>query len=341
MMAYRGEDLDLRTPQTWVAAPAELSASSELPVQQSGNRGGYRSGPILVDETVLACCNYAYDVALANRSVRCPRRTSSQCDVADRGGRDGIGSARRSGRGAAARNGCNHRERDPNRRQQRLAIAAPIRRARRRAESSFHRGGTAERGSRHRRSDAGPSRPTRGISDVRTSCPIYLACGAARRPRPAAAANSIGNRSALRGEPGSSPRSRSPRGYRGDFTASPTDAIQNSRIEALEQMVRALNQELSNERHAALLEARGTNSHEPLVSKLESIEAALEFRLQEMSQSWSVLSQRLQELEASVRERAGSGDGPTIEDIREAIDLRPISLKRYRMRATSTRRYGL
>ena len=59
MMAYRGEDLDLRTPQTWVAAPAELSASSELPVQQSGNRGGYRSGPILVDETVLACCNYA------------------------------------------------------------------------------------------------------------------------------------------------------------------------------------------------------------------------------------------------------------------------------------------
>ena len=135
--------------------------------------------------------------------------------------------------------------------------------------------------------------------------------------------------------------SESPRGYRGDFTASPTDAIQNSRIEALEQMVGALNQELSNERHAALLEARGTNSHEPLVSKLDSIEAALVFRLQEMSQSWSVLSQRLQELEASVRERAGSGDGPTIEDIREAIDLRPISLKRYLMRATSTRRYGL
>ena len=75
----------------------------------------------------------------------------------------------------------------------------------------------------------------------------------------------------------------SPRGYRGDFTASPTDAIQNSRIEALEQMVRALNQELSNERHAALLEARGTNSHEPLVSKLESIEAALEFRAGDVS----------------------------------------------------------
>ena len=40
--------------------------------------------------------------------------------------------------------------------------------------------------------------------------------------------------------------------------------------------------------------------------------------MQEMSQSWSVLLQRLQE-------RAGPGDGPTIADIREAIDLRPIS----------------
>jgi hypothetical protein len=118
--------------------------------------------------------------------------------------------------------------------------------------------------------------------------------------------------------------SESPRGYRGDFTASPTDAIQNSRIEALEQMVGALNQELSNERHAALLEARGTNSHEPLVSKLDSIEAALEFRLRRCL-SRGLCSRKLQVLEASVRERAGSGDGPTVENIREAIDLKPIS----------------
>jgi len=68
-MAYRGEDLDLRTSQNSVAEPAALSVSGELPVAQSGNRSGYHSGPILVDETVLACCNYAYDVALANRST--------------------------------------------------------------------------------------------------------------------------------------------------------------------------------------------------------------------------------------------------------------------------------
>ena len=91
-------------------------------------------------------------------------------------------------------------------------------------------------------------------------------------------------------------------------------------------MVRALSQELSIERHTAVLDARGTNSNEFLVSKLESIEAALELRLQEMSQSWSVLSKRLQDLEASVRETAGSGEsGPTIDDIRQAIDLKPIS----------------
>ena len=91
-------------------------------------------------------------------------------------------------------------------------------------------------------------------------------------------------------------------------------------------MVRALSQELSNERHTAVLDARGTNSNKSLVSKLESIEAALELRLQEMSQSWSVLSKRLQDLEASVREKAGSGESsPTIDDIRQAIDLKPIS----------------
>jgi hypothetical protein len=115
MMAYRGEDLDLRTPQTWVAAPAELSASSELPVQQSGNRGGYRSGPILVDETVLACCNYAYDVALANRSadVRVEHLLNAMSHIEAAAV---ALEARRSGGGVAGRNGCNHRERDPNRR---------------------------------------------------------------------------------------------------------------------------------------------------------------------------------------------------------------------------------
>jgi tetrahydromethanopterin S-methyltransferase subunit G len=67
-MGYRGQDLDLRTPQTWRAAPADLGGT-----KLNGPRGrtGYAADddlPIWVDDTVLACSNHAYDVALAHRA---------------------------------------------------------------------------------------------------------------------------------------------------------------------------------------------------------------------------------------------------------------------------------
>ena len=68
MMGYRGEDLDLRTPQTWSATPADLAGSMEAAQTTMGSRGGMRSGPIWVDDTVLACANHAFDVALAHRA---------------------------------------------------------------------------------------------------------------------------------------------------------------------------------------------------------------------------------------------------------------------------------
>jgi hypothetical protein len=67
-MAYRGGDLDLRTPRTWSAAPPEPAALAAQ-VYEPRARGGYASGPIWVDEVVLACVNHAYDVALAHRSA--------------------------------------------------------------------------------------------------------------------------------------------------------------------------------------------------------------------------------------------------------------------------------
>lgn len=57
-MSYRGEDLDLRTPQ---ARGATGGFSSDVTL-------GRHDGPIWVDETVLSCCNHAYEVALAHRS---------------------------------------------------------------------------------------------------------------------------------------------------------------------------------------------------------------------------------------------------------------------------------
>ncbi|MDX2288982.1 MAG: Clp protease N-terminal domain-containing protein [Hyphomicrobiaceae bacterium] len=68
-MGYRGEDLDLRTPQTWSQGadrhamdPSTRSLGEGFP--PSGERA-----PIFVDETLLASCNHAYDVALAHRAA--------------------------------------------------------------------------------------------------------------------------------------------------------------------------------------------------------------------------------------------------------------------------------
>lgn len=66
-MSYKGRDLDLRTPHApGVSEDAAGQAGWTLP-PASG-----REGPIAVDQTVLACCNAAYDAALFHgaRDVR-------------------------------------------------------------------------------------------------------------------------------------------------------------------------------------------------------------------------------------------------------------------------------
>ena len=68
-MSYRGDDLDLRTPQ---AAPTDLAIPPGGEVFASSTRPragpGPRSGPIWVDQTVLDICNHAFDVASAHRA---------------------------------------------------------------------------------------------------------------------------------------------------------------------------------------------------------------------------------------------------------------------------------
>lgn len=67
-MAYRGGDLDLRTPRTWSASAPE-PASPAAQVFEPRPRGSSGLGPIWVDEVVLACVNHAYDVAAAHRAA--------------------------------------------------------------------------------------------------------------------------------------------------------------------------------------------------------------------------------------------------------------------------------
>ncbi|MFV0367090.1 MAG: Clp protease N-terminal domain-containing protein [Hyphomicrobiaceae bacterium] len=75
-MIYRGHDLDLRTPAWRGTEPARRDAHNEVAEREGGDdldelyaHQAEREIPIWVDETVLACCNHAFDVALAHRSA--------------------------------------------------------------------------------------------------------------------------------------------------------------------------------------------------------------------------------------------------------------------------------
>ena len=76
-MAYKGDDLDLRAPQgTGPQTPSGMSYGGDGDgaigprVRSRGNgqyqNGAHRSPALYVDETLLACCNHAYDIASAN-----------------------------------------------------------------------------------------------------------------------------------------------------------------------------------------------------------------------------------------------------------------------------------
>ena len=66
-MAYRGEDLDLRLPQP--RGSRETYAPSEFGLNGTRPRAPLASGgrdPVVIDDTVMACCNHAYDIAQAH-----------------------------------------------------------------------------------------------------------------------------------------------------------------------------------------------------------------------------------------------------------------------------------
>jgi hypothetical protein len=353
-MAYHGEDLDLRTPQTWTLAPADIIPPDES--VSNGKRGHLLSGPVLVDETVLGSFNQAYDIAAAHRAGEV--RIEHLLNAMTRLDAAAVALESHGIRVLALK------------RETASIIAGDI---------------PAVAGS-------GPVSPRRSdeLAEI-----LKLAVAYASRRNAAVTVDDLlhilfeqrGDLSAAdllsryaprmseplppltRQEPRYTPlrtRYTSDYGrssYRGDYLGSATDVAQNSRIEALEQAIRALGQDLAGERHAiadllrdwnrdtmayqddqgrshavlidrigameyALREGAGNGQAEPslLMPRLENIEAGIGQRLDEMSHSWSVLSNRLQDLEAAVRNQplAVSG-GAGVDDIRQAIDLKPIS----------------
>ncbi|MFA5956269.1 Clp protease [Hyphomicrobium sp.] len=355
-MAYHGEDLDLRTPQTWASAPADVIPPGETAFA-NGKRGTFVTGPVLVDETVLACFNQAYDIASAHRAgevrvehlLNAMTRLDAAAAALEMHAVRVIALKRETatiiagdipavpGNGAVS-----------PRRSEELADVlkfATAFAARRNAAVTID--DILQVLFDHRQDFTASELLLRFAS--RVAEPLPPLTRAEPRYAPAAA-------------PRYSVDYARP-AYRTEYLNTPTDSLQNSRIEALEQSVRALGHDLSNERHAIagivrdlardtvahqddqgrthsiLIDRLGSlesafrdggvpSSGEPsaLIAKLGDIEAGLELRLQEMSQSWLVLSARLQELEASIRERPVPMEGgAALDDIRQAVDLKPIA----------------
>ena len=260
-MGYRGEDLDLRTPQTWSASAADLAGGSQTEANAlRGRPGAYgppRSGPIWVDETVLACCNHAFDLALLNRAsevrlehlLHALTRIDAAAELLEaRGVR--VAALRRDSATVIAREipvGLPNGKGVPRRSdlfEDVLRIAAG-------AASRRHAPASVE-DILHVIIDQEPNLPglvllqrnTARYSTAAEPLPPLTRTVYMTEPR----APDYQEPSRPRMPPGGTyyvpeaPRART------DLMGTPTDSIQNSRLDALEQMVRAVSGDLSNER---------------------------------------------------------------------------------------------
>ncbi len=380
MMGYRGEDLDLRTPQTWSATPADLAGSAEPGVY--GMRST-RTGPIWVDDTVLACANHAFDVALAHRAgevrlehlLHALTRIDAAAEALEaRGVR--VAALRRESAtiiaseipiGLPNGKGAPHRSEDLV---EVLRLAA-ANAARRNAPATIE---DLLYVLFDQRSDL-PGLQLQARNTTRTVIretveplppltryvvePRYIPPPPQERyvRQPAPEPRYVPEQPRYVAEP--------PPTYRSEFTGTPTDAIQNTRIEALEQMVRALGNDLSSERqvvsgllkdisretqaqrddqgrmHSGIFDRIQNLEHtltqanpaapgnDGLVDRLQSIETNLEQRLADMGGAWSVLSDRLKALELAIRDggkdNRGVDTNMLFDRLRQAVDLKPIS----------------
>ncbi len=352
-MNYRGEDLDLRTPQT-------------LGAGEAGSTGA-RSGPIWVDDTVLACTNHAFDVALAHRAgevrlehlLNALTRIEAAAEALEaRGVR--VAALRRESATIIASEipvGLPNGKGTPRRSDEladvlRLAAANA---ARRNAPASIE---DLLFVLFDQRNDlAGLSLLSRHIVRTirETHDPLPPPARYVTEPRYVTAPDRAKPMADVRytAEPA--------RSYRVDLTGTPTDNIQNSRLDALEQMVRALSSDVSSERQIvsgllkelsketqaqrsdqgqlqttladrlstleqAVSQVRVPHS-EALNEQIGVLESNLDQKLDGLSRSWSGIADRLVALETALRERpAPAGVSADLMDrLRAAVDLQPIA----------------
>ncbi|MCB1519620.1 MAG: hypothetical protein KDJ37_03485 [Hyphomicrobiaceae bacterium] len=311
-MGYRGQDLDLRTPQTWRASPGDfaggmtgLPAGGGHALNGPRARHGYGSDeiPIWVDDTLLACCNHAFDVALAHRAaevrlehlVHALTRIEDAADVLDAAGIQSATLRRETATLIASEipvaisNGSGTPPRAD-------AFEEVLRIA---AAHAYQRNAPATVEDllyvflEMRPQIAGIELMDRHIANVRRSRPVRNASPPLRQPSQPAFAPPPPPRDTPR------ERVRRPAGRffvndpqlpdQDDAVQRATDSLQNSRIEALEQMIRAISGQITGQRDDAQRFSGG-------------------------------VFDRLQMLETLMSSRPEGGDGGTLQRLIDRLD---------------------
>ena len=246
-MGYRGDDLDLRTPERW--------GGKDLARDLARDTARVAGEPFYVDDTVLACCNHAFDLALAHRAVEVRiehllnaiTRTDAAASVLERHG-IGVALLRRESATAIAADGA-------------FASASSAMRANPRRSADFEDvlRLAAERAYPRRGAITvedvlvamfDMNRDTPGIAMLRRHASGWTARDLATTEQMATASYQSRPASA---QPyfASEPRQTLPpvpQVPASAYGGSMTDAVQNNRIEQLERMIRDLSLEQSNER---------------------------------------------------------------------------------------------
>ncbi len=352
-MTYRGDDLDLRTPQTWSAASAE--PPNWGPADPGGPRipRVSRGGPIWVDETVLAAVNHAFDFALAHRSaeVRLEHLLNALTRI------DAAAEAMEA-RGVRV---------TALRRESATVIASDIpvgfvngRTAPRRSDELEHVLRVASAQASRRSSPATVDDILTTIMDIEPDLPgLALLSRQSLRPpvapgestmppaytRPGYGADVRYEQDYYRGD-----RQRGAAGYyldaprapagRGDTPATPTDSVQNSRLDALEQMVRALGTErepkVATDRSQGVLTTRLDAIEEAarasgsdagaVIERMNAIERIIQANAAEAARNAERVLEAARQAEEQVKAlRAQSNDLSTIESRLEIIEQAVLS----------------
>lgn len=338
-MSYRGGDLDLRTQQS--RSGSERGAF-EPPLNGPRDFDDAVDGrsPIWVDETLMACCNHAYDVAMAHRSgeVRIEHlfyaltRIDDAAEVLESHGVRDASLRREAGLYIASEipiaptNGQATPRRSP-------ALEQALRQA---ADYAYSRNRAASVSDLlHVFTDVKPELP--GLQLLHRNMPGLVSDHGGKQPiyKPLPDSAFLG---AAPVEPPRRPirpayyddySAAEPPPYRQGLMQNHTDMVQNSRLGGLEQMVMALREDTS--RFAEDLTGRfvsleslfsgghGSDSRvlQQTADKLAGIELSLTAKLEDLARQASRLAGRLETLETRLESAYASG----------GIDLSPLSAR--------------